>query len=79
MFVGGDGRFVGLMSAPGMVDSTLALSVGDTKQQALATFCKTDVNYLPVIDKNGKLAGVVNRGKLNSELLVSILEAAQGS
>jgi hypothetical protein len=68
-----------LSDLPGLIGSALALSVGDTKQVALSKFRDTDSNYLPVVDNHRKLVGVVNRGRLNNEVLGSILEAAQGS
>ncbi len=68
-----------LSDFPGLIGSALALSVSDSKGKALEKFTKTDANFLPVLSEDGKLVGVVNRGKLNSEVIQSVIEAAQGS
>jgi hypothetical protein len=63
-------------SVPGIVEAMVALKTTNTRRQALERFESTGVDELPVIASDGKLLGTVNRGKLQSEVLASIVRAA---
>ncbi len=64
---------------PGVIgpdpDSDHAIEKTSTKRNAIKQFSKTDAEYLPVLDQ-GKFEGVLNRGKLHSSVLESIIRAA---
>jgi hypothetical protein len=62
---------------PGFVPSDLALRSGDTNRWAIEAFARSTFDDLPVINKQGNFVGVLNRGKMNSELLASIVRAAE--
>jgi CBS domain-containing protein len=61
---------------PGVVPARLALRSTDSKRMAIEKFARAEVEELPVVDGKGVLVGVVNRGKLQSELLASVFVAA---
>jgi hypothetical protein len=61
---------------PGVITSEYALNTNDTKKEAIEQFSKTDADDLPVTDNQGKFVGVLNRGKLTTNMLNSVLRAA---
>ena len=63
---------------PGVVTAKAALKVADTKSRAMEIFSRNEADELPVLNDQGRLVGVVTRGKLMSEILASILRAAKG-
>ncbi len=62
---------------PGLVGPQHALQVSDSKAVAIARFAKLDAEDLPVLNAASQFAGTINRGRLNSSLLASILAAAK--
>jgi len=62
---------------PGVVTAKAALKVADTKSRAMEIFSRNEADELPVLNDQGRLVGVVTRGKLMSEILASILRAAK--
>lgn len=60
----------------GVVEKSFALKTTDTKRDAVEKFNHIDADELPVINTKGKLVGILSRGKLLSDLLGSILRAA---
>jgi len=61
---------------PGVIGAELALKATDTRGQAMGKFERTDADELPVVNGEGILLGTVNRGRLVSEVLTSIVRAA---
>ena len=64
---------------PGFIGPEQALSTSDTKVQAIERFGDVDYANLPVVDRKQRFVGVLNRDKLQSKLLASILRAARVS
>jgi CBS domain-containing protein len=62
---------------PGIVTAESALRDTDTKKTAIDRFSEADADDLPVIDGQGRFVGVVNRGRLLSNVTASILRAAE--
>ena len=62
---------------PGFIGPEFALRLTTTKGHAIERFADTDFDDLPVVDPQGRFVGVLNRGKLQSRLLASILNAAR--
>jgi hypothetical protein len=64
-------------SLPGIVTAESALRDTDTKKQAIDRFSRSEHDDLPVLDGQGRFAGVLNRGRLLSSVMSSILRAAE--
>jgi hypothetical protein len=64
---------------PGIVEADDALRASDSKRSAVEKFSKLNVDDLSVVDANGKFIGILNRGRLLSDLLAFILQAARNS
>jgi CBS domain-containing protein len=62
---------------PGVVTAETALRYTDTKKEAVDSFSRSDHEDLPVIDGRGRFVGVLNRGRLLSSIMASILRAAE--
>ena len=61
----------------GLIEAKEALKETDTKARAISRFSRLDAEDLPVIDGAGKFKGVVNRGKLVTSVLNSIIRASK--
>jgi CBS domain-containing protein len=57
-----------------MSDEVVTVSDEDTVEKALETMIRFEVNRLPVIDRDGKLVGVIAR----QDILLSICRALGG-
>jgi hypothetical protein len=61
---------------PGFVGREQALSASASKGEAIERFGKTDLDELPVVNRDGTFVGILNRGQLFSSVLSSIIDAA---
>ena len=57
---------------PGFISRRNAITQDTDKKTALELMEKLDINILPVIDNNGKFAGVVNRARLTASLIIDV-------
>ncbi|MGH7821065.1 MAG: hypothetical protein ACREQ9_14975 [Candidatus Binatia bacterium] len=67
-----------LESLPGFIAAQRALSKTSDRRKALETMDTLDVQTLPVIDKEGRLAGIVDRSKLTASMLIDIAAKVEG-
>ncbi|MBK9929575.1 MAG: CBS domain-containing protein [Saprospiraceae bacterium] len=61
-----------ILSIKGILPSSISISENTTKQEALERMEKANSDLLPVIDKDSKLRGVVERSRLVASLLLDV-------
>ena len=61
-----------LSNLPGFVSATEALSAGANKAEALNAMEIGNLNVLPVLDKDQKFEGVVDRSRLTASLILDV-------
>lgn len=66
-----------LAALPGLVSAEKALHKSDDRRKALEIMNAADAQVLPVLNEDGKFAGVVDRSKLTASMLAEIAQRVE--
>lgn len=68
------GNLAALSRNPGFVAADRAIGKEATKKQALAQMEKFDADWLPVVNSDGRFAGIVERSRLTASLILDVTD-----
>jgi len=66
-----------LRRLPGFVGSDQALKTDANKREALERMDEMNIDWLPVIDEDGRFAGLVDRSRLTASLILDVARQAE--